>query len=106
MAVNGIIKVTPEKLLETANEFSTSGKTISSLTNEMMSIVNSLKSVWQGSAASGYSSKFNSLQDDITKINRIIEEHVADLTEMARTYQAAEDRNLEESERLLSEVIN
>lgn len=105
MATVGMIKVTPEKLIQTANEFSASGKTISSLTKEMMNIVNGLKSVWQGSAASAYAGKFNSLSDDIEKINRIVEEHVSDLTEMARTYQAAEDASTQESEKLLSEVI-
>lgn len=101
-----IIKVTPEKLIQTANEFSQSGKSVSALTNEMMSIVNSLKSIWQGSAAVGFSNKFNSLQDDIEKINRIIQQHVNDLNEMARTYQAAEDSSVEESSRLMSEVLN
>lgn len=103
---NGIIKVTPEKLIQAANEFGTSGKTISSLTTEMMNIVNGLKSIWQGSAATAYTGKFTALQDDIEKINRIIEEHVSDLTEMARTYQAAEDASAQESEKLLSEVIS
>lgn len=106
MAANGILKVTPEKLLQAANEFSASGKTISSLTVEMMNIVNGLKSIWQGSAASSYTAKFNSLQDDIERINKIVEEHVTDLTEMARTYQAAEDASTEESERLLNEVVS
>lgn len=105
MAAN-IIKVTPEKLIETANEFSQSGKTINSLTTEMMGIVNGLKSIWQGSAATGYTNKFNSLQDDIDRINRIIQAHVSDLNEIARTYQQAEDQSIEESSRLMSEVLN
>ena len=39
------------------------------------------------------------------RINNMITEHVNDLTEMARTYQAAEDASLEESAALLSDVV-
>lgn len=101
----GILKVTPEKLLETANEFSLSGKNISSLTSEMLSIITGLKSVWQGNAANAYVEKFSMLSDDIEKLNRIIQEHVSDLTEMARNYEEAETASEEESAKLLSEVI-
>lgn len=101
----GYLKVTPEKLIEASNEFSASGKTVASLTAEMMNIVNGLKSIWQGSAATEYSGRFNSLQDDIEKINRIIDEHVNDLSQMALEYEKAEEMSVEESTKLLSEVI-
>lgn len=101
----GYLKVTPEKLIEASNEFSTSGKAVASLTAEMMNIVNGLKSIWQGSAATEYAGKFNSLQDDIEKINRIIDEHVNDLNQMAIEYEKAEEMSVEESTKLLSEVV-
>ena len=100
----GILKVTPEKLTQAANELSNSGKNINSMTAEMMSIVESLKSVWQGNAASEYAARFNGLCDDMDKINRIIEEHVDDLNQMAIEYQNAEDMSVEESSRLVSDV--
>lgn len=100
----GILKVTPEKLNQTANEFSNSGKNISSMTNEMTGIIDSLKSIWQGNAASEYSARFAGLKDDIEKINRIIEEHVTDLNQMALEYQNAEDSSVEESSKLLSDI--
>ena len=104
--MNGLLKVTPEKLIQAANEFSQTGKTISSLTSEMMSIVNSLKSIWQGEAATSYSTRFSNLQDDIARINRIIQEHVSDLNEMAREYQNAENASLEASSSLVSDVVS
>ena len=104
--MNGLLKVTPEKLIQAANEFSQTGKTISSLTSEMMSIVNSLKSIWQGEAATSYSTRFSNLQDDISKVNRIIQEHVSDLNEMAREYQNAENASLEASSSLVSDVVS
>ena len=100
----GILKVTPEKLTQAANEFANSGKNINSMTAEMMSIVESLKSVWQGNAASEFVGKFTGLRDDIEKINRIIEEHVNDLNQMAIEYQNAEDASSEESAQLVSDV--
>ena len=104
--MEGILKVTPEKLIQASNEFSQTGKTISSLTSEMMSIVNGLKSIWQDEAANSYNSRFTSLQDDIDKINRIIQEHVNDLNEMAREYQNAENASLEAGSSLISDVVS
>lgn len=103
--MEGILKVTPEKLIQASGEFASTGKTINSLTQEMTTIINGLKSIWQGDAATGYGNKFNGLQDDIEKMNRMIQEHVTDLNEMAREYQSAETANTEESSRLLTEVI-
>lgn len=105
MAVSGLLKVTPEKLTQVSNEFSQSGKTISSLTAEMLSIVNGLKSVWQGQAALEYSKRFNDLGDDIEKINKLIQEHVSDLNTMAAEYQNAENQSMEESSKLLSDIF-
>ena len=102
----GILKVTPEKLIEASTEFSSTGKTIRALTQEMNEIVTSLKSVWMGEAASGYSAKFAELSDDIEKINRMIQEHVTDLNEMAREYQTAEDANMEQSAGLATAVVS
>ena len=104
--MEGILKVTPEKLIQASNEFSQTGKTISSLTSEMMSIVNGLKSIWQGEAANSYNSRFTSLQDDIDKINRIIQEHVNDLNEMAREYQNSENASLAAGSSLISDVVS
>jgi len=100
----GMLKVTPEKLTQAANEFSNSGKNINSMTAEMMSIVEGLKSVWQGNAASEYAGRFTGLRDDIEKINKIIEEHVNDLNQMAIEYQNAEDMSVEESSKLVSDI--
>jgi len=104
--MEGILKVTPEKLMATANEFSQSGKVVSSLTSEMLSIINSLKGIWQGEAAASYSNKFLALQSDIEKINRMINEHVEDLNEMAREYQSAETASLEESSKLMNDIVS
>ncbi len=103
--MTGILKVTPEKLMAASNEFSTVGKTVRSLTQEMNDIVSSLKSVWMGEAATGYGAKFAELADDIEKINRMIQEHVTDLNSMAREYQTAEDANTQQSASLKTDKV-
>ena len=95
--MEGILNVTPEKLISTAQEFSASGQTVSSLTQQMTTIVQGMSSSWQGEASTAYINKFNQLQDDIEKLNRMIQEHVTDLNEMARVYQEAESANVEVS---------
>ena len=103
--MEGLLKVTPEKLVAAANEFSSVGKTVRSITQEMSSIVNGLKSVWMGEAATGYGAKFAQLSDDIEKMHRMIEEHVTDLNAMAREYQAAEQAGTEQSASLKTDII-
>lgn len=103
--MEGILKVTPEKLIDGANNFGNSGKTVSSLTSEMMTTVKNLSSVWEGEASTAYVNKFSQLQDDIERMNRMIQEHVTDLNDMARTYQQAESANTQESGGLLGDVI-
>ena len=103
--MEGILKVTPEKLTEGASNFGNSGKTVSSLTSEMMTTVKNLSAVWEGEASSAYVNKFSQLQDDIERMNRMIQEHVTDLNDMARTYQDAENANTQESGGLQGDVI-
>lgn len=87
--MEGTLKVTPEKLISAADEFSTCGQAVSSNTQQMTSLVTGLSSVWSGEAATAYKNKFNELQDDINRFNKMIQEHVTDLQEMARVYDKA-----------------
>lgn len=103
--MDGNLKVTPDTLINTANEFNGTGTQINNLTQQMLSIVNSLKSTWQGEAATAYSSKFNALEDDMQKMHRMIQEHVTDLNEMATNYKAAEAQNMDAATALPADVI-
>ena len=103
--MEGILRVTPNELITMANEFSAKGSTISSLTAEMTNEVVGLSSIWEGDAATAYVTKFRGLDDDIQLINRMIQEHVNDLEEMANTYNQAEAANLSDIEGLSSDVI-
>lgn len=103
--MEGILRVTPAELISISNDFSAKGNAISSLTAEMTNQVSSLTSAWEGEAATAYITKFRGLDDDIQLMNRMIQEHVADLQEMANTYSQAEATNLSNIETLTSDVI-
>lgn len=103
--MEGILKVTPEKLISTAEQFSSTGTQVRNLTQQMLAAVDSLKSSWEGEAANTYHTKFHQLEDDMGKMDRMIQEHAKDLQEMARQYQTAEAANVEYGTELAGDVI-
>jgi WXG100 family type VII secretion target len=103
--MEGILNVTPEQLISTATDFQGKGNTVSSLTSEMMSLVTGLSSAWEGEAKTAYVTKFQMLEDDIQKMINMVTEHVNDLNDMARSYQEAESKNVEEAGTLSGDVI-
>ena len=104
--MEGILKVTPEKLLQTSGEFAVVGNQMKNLTGEMMTLVKGLGSIWQGEAASAYGSRFDSLAPDMEKLYRMVQEHVQDLQEMAKQYQSAETGNMEQGNSLSGGIIS
>ncbi|MDE7261698.1 MAG: WXG100 family type VII secretion target [Oscillospiraceae bacterium] len=103
--MEGIIKVTPEELINTSTEFDATGGTIRNLTSQMVDVVTSLNSVWEGEAANLYQQKFQGLQDDIERMHSMIQEHVKDLIDMANRFKQAETEAAAIAEPLLSDVI-
>lgn len=103
--MEGILKVTPEQLVSTAGEFESIGATVRNLTQNMTDTVTSLSGAWEGESSAAYISKFNGLQDDITRMHAMIAEHVKDLNDMASRYMEAEKQVASEVEALSSDVI-
>jgi WXG100 family type VII secretion target len=104
--MNGTLKVSTAKLTSTATSFQTTGNTIKTLTTDMTSIVDALSDqVWVGEAQQKYKTQFNGLQDDISKMIKMINEHVSDLQEMAKAYESAEDENAALASSLSKDVI-
>ena len=103
--MNGVINVSTEQLRSTASEFSTLGQQVASLTSEMTNTVTGLSSAWEGKAAQAYINKFKGLDDDIQKMNRMIQEHVTDLNDMAQAYDEANSANVDLIGNLSSDVI-
>ncbi len=101
------LKVTPETLRNTASQFEAQGNTMKSFTDQMTNIISSQISgeVWSGEAATAYKSKFSGLQDDITKLHKMVQDHSKNLIEIATEYSTAESTNQQLAGSLSSDVI-
>lgn len=100
------IKVDTAKLRSTAAQFQSTGKQIRSLTNNMTSTVHALSGqIWTGDAATKYKTQFDKLQDDIMRMIKMIDEHVADLQDMAAQYESAEAASESAAAALSGDVI-
>ena len=103
--MTGTLRVTPEKIMESAGTFATSAKSVKYMTDQMLHIVKSLHAVWQGSPSALYIQKFYALDNDMQQIYRKIMEHSKDLQQMAETYQKAEDHNVSVSSALPTGIL-
>lgn len=103
--MTGTLKVSPEKLISTSAEFKNQGSKIRNLTQQMLQIVNSLNSSWEGEAQRTFATRFKALDGDMAQIQLKINEHVSDLNEMAETYKRAESTNTQNISGLSSDYI-
>ena len=103
--MEGKILVTTEALRSTATEFQSAMTQVQNYTSLMVDQVNGLNAKFQGEAAQAYINKFNMLQDDITKLANMINEHVMDLNEMADMYERTEPRNVEKVQALSGDIL-
>ena len=101
-----MLKVTPEKLIETAGEFQNTEANIRSLTEEMIAIVDRFKPIWLGEAATGFANRFASLSDDMNRLYAMIRKHANDLTEMANEYRQAESESSQIADSLVTEAVS
>lgn len=105
--MEGLLKVTPEKLISASQEFSSCSSVVRGLTSQMTNLINGLNgAIWSGEAATAYIAKFKQLDDDIERMNKMIQEHVRDLQTMANTYKQAEAEAKQASSALPTNPIN
>ncbi|MBQ9808076.1 MAG: WXG100 family type VII secretion target [Ruminococcus sp.] len=106
MADTSIIKVDPQVLKTTAETFQSQGTKVSSLTQQMMTLITGLSSQWEGEASTAYVTKFKGLQDDIEKLMKKINEYTTDLQSIAAVYESYEQKSTEEASALSDNVIS
>jgi len=104
--MNTVLKVTPEKLIEAAEQFSLAENNIRGITTEMTNIVEGFKTIWQGEAATGFANRFNMLSDDMEKLYSMIRDHASNLTEIAKEYANAEEESAQQANALGTEAIS
>lgn len=104
--MDGKLRVTPERLIQSAEVFSNKATNIASITTEMTNLVTGLSAnIWQGEASAAFIEKFKQLDDDIQKLIGMVNEHSKDLTEMANRYKATENVNEDIASSLDIDVI-
>lgn len=103
--MTGTVIVTPERLISSAQSFSSSAGTVQNLTTNMLSTIENLNSSWGGEAATAYYTKAKGLQDSINKMVRMINEHSTDLQAMAEVYKGAEAEAQETASMLQTDII-
>ncbi len=104
--MNGTLKVDTAKLRAAASEFSSTSAQIRNTTNQMVQTIGQLSgTVWQGEAASAYTNKFRGLDDEMQKIDKMIQEHVQDLNEMASQYETAESTSTQQASALKVDIF-
>lgn len=100
------LKVSPAELEAKATDFKGVMSQIKTLTDDMMADVTGLSSTWTGDASAAYISKFKKLQTDMDTMGRMINEHVTNLTNMAKDYTSTESSNASATDVLSGNVIS
>ncbi len=99
------IKANSQTIISAAEEFRNTNNQIKTITTNMLEMIRALGTSWMGDAATGYSTKFNKLSEDMDKMYRMINEHVNDLSQIARNYDSGEETNLGTSDALPTNAI-
>lgn len=99
-------KVSTDQLELASNAFDSSRNKCINLARRIMNIAGELKGSWQGDAATAFYNKLQGIQGDINDINKIINEHVQDLREIANVYKQTEDTVKAQSSGLQSDVLS
>ena len=103
--MEGNFKVSPQEIQIIADEFGDRGNRIVVLMNEILGVVEGIGSCWEGDVALIYINKFKGLQQDINSMNKMIQNHVQDLSEMAKNYTKIEKQSQELQVELFGDVI-
>ena len=95
------LKVTPAELEAKAADF----KSVMTQTKSLNDVTG-LSSSWTGDASASYINKFRKLQTDMDTMGRMINEHVNNLTELAKEYTTTEKKNAAATESLAANIIS
>lgn len=105
MMMNGMIKVTPERLMTAAQSFATQSAKLNDTTEGMLELVSGMNCFWQGEASQAFTNRFSMLRDDMCSMYKMVQEHARDLEQMAENYRETEERNEAEVQDLSADVI-
>ena len=100
------IRVTPEEVKATAGQMDSKGQEIIKLAASANEIVQTFSGrIWSGEAATEYTSKFNTLYNDVASVTKLISTMVQQLNTIAAEYESTEARNKEQAGSLPGSVF-
>lgn len=103
--MEGILRVTLQDLLNTAQEFMSTGTKVQGYVGEIDSIVSTLRGVWEGDAATAFYTKYENLKNGMDARYRMIAMHVEALNDIEAKYNTTEDENASTAEALSGDVL-
>ncbi|MCI6652986.1 MAG: WXG100 family type VII secretion target [Ruminococcus sp.] len=104
--MSATIKVTSQQLITTADEFGNQSKTVGTILMDMQGLTQQLTSIWTGEASTAFHNKMVGLHKDVQLLNRMIQEHVKDLKEIANEYVTVERNNNSTASNLASGILS
>ena len=100
------IRVTPKELQDKARMMESAGTEIKNLSQNMTAKVTELTGrIWSGEAATQYTSRFNTLYNDVAAVQQLITRMVQQLNTIATEYETTETANTEQAGSLPGSVF-
>lgn len=94
MAILSALRVSDvQDLRSEASNFQMHADELKLVTEHMLQLVESTRSVWRGNARERYSTQFEGLRDDMAKVYDMCAEYSTDLLEIAMNYESMETDN-------------
>lgn len=91
MAMEGSIRVAPQVLTETTEQFDTLMKEVETLREEMNTNITNMSSVWEGETFNTYKDQFGKLSSSIGEKHDKITKYLLGVQEIAKGYITADN---------------
>lgn len=100
------VKADPQKIISTSNTLKRKIDKLQYVFDTMVDTVNQTANYWQGDASETYRNDFKEERPEFEEAFRRMLEHVEDLNTIASQYIDAEEKAIDLTESLLSDVID
>lgn len=104
MQLNNLRVSDVQDLRTEASNFDEHATAVRKVTDQMLELVESTSSVWEGEARNKYNSQFQQLRNNMNFIYEMCHEYSTDLIDIAKNYEAAETDNVATAGRLKADV--
>lgn len=99
------LKVTPEKLVQTANDIEAKIKDIRSQFAGIDSRIGGISAYWEGDAFNRHKTRYASMKEEIQEVTAQLMDHPVNLLKMANLYQETEKAQEAAAEPLPTDII-